>query len=122
MLRQWLIVICVLYSILPVYQCRVCEDMSVMNRVSDLERQLRGCTVIVGSLRIVLMEKATISDYQNISFPELTEITGFFLVYRVKGLTSLGKLFPNLSVIRGQTFIADFSFILYEVTHLQEVI
>lgn len=121
MQRQWLIVaVCVFYIGLPVLEARLCEGMSVWNNVGDFE-QLRGCNVIVGSLKILLIEKANIPDYQNISFPELTEIKGYLLLYRVKGLTSLGKLFPNLSVIRGMTLITDYSLVLYDVTHLQEL-
>lgn len=121
MLRKWLIfVICVTCSS-PV-ACRICEDVIVINNVGQFEENLRGCTVIVGYLKIFLIEKAKIQEYQNISFPELTEVRGFFLVYRVYGLTSLGKLFPNLSVIRGMTLITDYSFVLHDVPHLQEVI
>ncbi|KAK4886760.1 hypothetical protein RN001_003031 [Aquatica leii] len=119
MLRQCLIVVICGICILPLL-ARLCEEVRVFNTVSEFEPNLRGCTVIIGFLKIV-MEKAKIHEYENISFPELTEIRGFLLLYRVYGLTSLGKLFPNLSVIRGTTLLTDYSFVLRDVPHLQEI-
>ncbi|KAF5290199.1 hypothetical protein FQR65_LT11633 [Abscondita terminalis] len=119
MLRQCVIVVICGLCILPL-NARLCEEVRVFNTVSEFEPNLRGCTVIIGFLKIV-MEKAKIHEYENISFPELTEIRGFLLLYRVYGLTSLGKLFPNLSVIRGTTLLTDYSFVLRDVPHLQEI-
>jgi insulin receptor len=59
------------------------------------------------------------SDLNNRSFPALREITGYLLFYRVFGLRSIGQLFPNLAVIRGQQLLFDFSFVVYELMQLQ---
>lgn len=52
-------------------------------------------------------------------FPELTEVTDYVLFFRVSRLKSLGKLFPNLRIIRGNHLLHDYSFIVYEVMHLE---
>lgn len=68
---------------------------------------------------ITLIDKYNETDYDGLEFPLLTEVTEFLLVYRVNGLKSLGKLFPNLRIIRGNVLIHDFSFIVFEMMHLQ---
>lgn len=81
--------------------------------------QLKGCRVIEGFLMISLIERYNETNYDNLTFPKLTEITEFFILYRVQGLKTLANLFPNLRIIRGNSLIADFSFIIYEMMHLQ---
>lgn len=81
--------------------------------------QLKGCRVIEGFLMLTLIEKYNETDYDNLTFPELTEITEFFILYRVSGLKTLANLFPNLRIIRGNSLITDYSFIIYEMYHLQ---
>lgn len=65
---------------------------------------------------------ATKEDFEKISFPKLTEITDFLLVFQVDGLFSLGRLFPNLTVIRGQKLFTD-RYALYasDATHMEEI-
>lgn len=82
---------------------------------------LEDCRVIEGFLQVVLMENHTEADFENLTFPNLREITGYLLFYRVDGLKSLTKLFPNLAVIRGDILLTDYSFMIYEMKHLQEV-
>lgn len=67
---------------------------------------------------ISLVDKYNESHYENLTFPDLTEITDFLLVYRVNGLKSLMKLFPNLRLIRGNSLIKDYALIIYEMMHL----
>lgn len=50
------------------------------------------------------------------------EITGYLLFFRVFGIKSLGNLFPNLTVIRGERLITHYALIIYEMTDLTEVI
>ncbi|KAL1110147.1 hypothetical protein AAG570_008224 [Ranatra chinensis] len=68
--------------------------------------ELKGCTIVEGFVHIVLIDNADFSDFENISFPELREITDYLLLYRVCGLHSIGKIFPNLSEI-GLTSLTD---------------
>lgn len=98
----------------------VCQSKDIRNRAENL-KLLRGCRVIEGFLQIVLIDNANDSSYESLSFPELREITGYLLLYRVNGLKSLAKLFPNLSVIRGQDLFMSYAIAIYEMVHLQEL-
>lgn len=96
----------------------VCSSKDIRNSVKNFN-ELKGCRVIEGFLMITLIDKYNETDYDGLEFPLLTEVTEFLLVYRVNGLKSLGKLFPNLRIIRGNVLIHDFSFIVFEMMHLQ---
>lgn len=96
----------------------VCGSKDIRNSVKNL-KELRGCRVIEGFLIITLIDKYNETDYDGMEFPELTEVTDFVLLYRVNGLKSVGKLFPNLRIIRGNNLIHDFAFVVFEMMHLQ---
>ncbi|XP_072753828.1 insulin receptor [Anoplolepis gracilipes] len=98
----------------------ICQSIDIRNNV-DFFSILKDCRVIEGFLQIVLIENNTEADFENVSFPELREITGYFLLYRVDGLKSLSKLFPNLEVIRGDILLTDYAFMIYEMKNLQEI-
>lgn len=98
----------------------ICQSIDIRNSVVVFSI-LKDCRVIEGFLQIVLIENNTEADFENVSFPELREITGYFLLYRVDGLKSLSKLFPNLEVIRGDILLTDYAFMIYEMKNLQEV-
>lgn len=98
----------------------ICQSIDIRNSVGFFSI-LKECHVIEGFLQIVLIENNTEADFENISFPELREITGYLLLYRVDGLKTLSKLFPNLEVIRGDILLTDYAFMIYEMKNLQEV-
>lgn len=98
----------------------ICQSIDIRNNVVFFSI-LKDCRVIEGFLQIVLIENNTETEFENVSFPELREITGYFLLYRVDGLKSLSKLFPNLEVIRGDILLTDYAFMIYEMKNLQEV-
>ncbi|XP_055327050.1 insulin-like receptor [Sitodiplosis mosellana] len=98
----------------------ICSSKDIRNSVKNFN-QLNGCRVIEGFVMITLIDRYNETDYDNLEFPLLTEITEFLLVYRVNGLKSLGKLFPNLRTIRGNVLIHDFSFVIFEMMHLEEI-
>lgn len=110
------LVILLCYSLL--ISVSVCQSTDIRNSV-NMFSQLRGCQVVEGFVQIVLIDNADESDYANISFPELTEITDYLLLYRVNGLRSLGKIFPNLAVIRGNTLFENYALVAFEMLHLQ---
>lgn len=99
---------------------KICGAVDIRSDITEFDK-LNGCTVIVGSLSILLMEKSGPGDFERYSFPDLTEINGYFLMYRVFGIKSLANLFPNLSVIRGQSLFLDFALVLFEMPDLEEV-
>jgi len=77
----------------------------------DNLRVLSNCTVIEGYLAIILIENAKPGDFDAISFPHLREIGSYLLLYRLYGLRSLARLFPNLAVIRGQLLFFNYALV-----------
>ena len=98
----------------------VCSSVDIRNNVTQFEK-LANCTVVEGAVQIVLFDRTTENDYANLTFPNLREITHYLLVWRVKGLKSLAQLFPNLSVIRGNTLFANTALAIFENNRLQEI-
>jgi hypothetical protein len=76
---------------------------------------------VEGSVNILLMDELKQEDFAEYYFPELVEITGFLMIYRISGIKSLNELFPNLAVIRGRELFKDYSLIIYEVLALEEI-
>lgn len=67
------------------------------------------------------MDEITTKDVANMTFPDLVEITGYLMLYRIGGFTSLDQLFPNLAVIRGKDLFKDYALIIYEMLDLMEI-
>ncbi|KAK7605363.1 hypothetical protein V9T40_007221 [Parthenolecanium corni] len=97
-----------------------CSNIDIRNNVTQFDK-LINCTVVEGSVQIVLLDRTSENDFANLSFPNLREITHYLLVWRVKGLKSLSHLFPNLAIIRGTTLFANTALALYENNKLQEI-
>uniref|UniRef100_A0A8C5QNE5 receptor protein-tyrosine kinase n=1 Tax=Leptobrachium leishanense TaxID=445787 RepID=A0A8C5QNE5_9ANUR len=97
-----------------------CSSMDIRNDVTQF-RKLENCTVIQGNLQILLMFSTKAEDFRGLSFPRLTMITEYLLLFRVYGLESLRDLFPNLSVIRGTDLFFHYSLVIYEMPHLRDV-
>ncbi|XP_012136523.2 insulin-like receptor-like isoform X2 [Megachile rotundata] len=98
----------------------VCQSIDIRNYVHHFSR-LKGCRLVEGFVQILLIDNAEPSEFVNISFPELKEITGYLLLYRVKGLRSIGRLFPNLTVIRGHSLFINYALVAFEMMNLQEI-
>uniref|UniRef100_A0A452REI5 Tyrosine-protein kinase receptor n=1 Tax=Ursus americanus TaxID=9643 RepID=A0A452REI5_URSAM len=84
-------------------------------------RRLENCSVVEGHLQILLMFTATGEDFRGISFPRLTQVTDYLLLFRVYGLESLRDLFPNLAVVRGARLFLGYALVIYEMPHLRDV-
>ncbi|BFZ05313.1 hypothetical protein BsWGS_08351 [Bradybaena similaris] len=98
-----------------------CGDMDIRNSVKSFH-MLENCTVIEGSLHISLIDYVPQEEYDKYSFPLLREITGHLMMFRVFGLRTLRNLFPNLTVIRGQSkFFKDYALVAYEMRDLEEL-
>lgn len=106
----------------PPFSISVCGSIDIRNNVSNFEL-LRNCEVIEGNLQIVLVTNSYCDKcneiINNITFPELREVTGFVVLWRVQGLRTLSTLFPNLSVIRGRTLFENYALVAYEMKSLQ---
>ncbi|KAJ0182393.1 hypothetical protein K1T71_001762 [Dendrolimus kikuchii] len=96
----------------------VCQSMDIRNQADQIQR-LKGCRVIEGQLSIVLMERGTHKTFENMTFPELREVTDYILIYRTKGLRNLGDLFPNLTVVRGMQLFKDYAMVIFDNEHLE---
>lgn len=99
---------------------RVCSSVDIRNSAERLD-MLRGCSVVEGYVRIVLLERTQDVDFERLSLPELREITQYLMFYKVVGLRSLGQLFPGLTVIRGDVLFQDFALVVYEMFSLEEI-
>ena len=98
----------------------VCRSIDIRNSVVNFN-QLENCTVIEGHLKVVLIDRGEWWEYQQVSFPKLREITDYLLMYRVFGLKSLSHIFPNLSVIRGQTLFYNYALVMFEMPHIEDI-
>ena len=108
------------YCIFCFLSFSVCKSIDIRSKVSQFEK-LRNCTVIEGHLRISLIGTRENVNYDHLSFPELVEITDYLMLYRVNGLKSLSKLFPNLAVLRGHSPFHNYALIIYELQDLIEI-
>ncbi|KAM9097937.1 insulin receptor isoform X1 [Sarcophilus harrisii] len=98
----------------------VCPSMDIRNNLTQLN-MLEHCSVIEGNLQILLMFKTKPEDFRDLSFPKLTMITEYLLLFRVYGLESLKDLFPNLTVIRGSRLFFNYALVIFEMVHLKEI-
>ncbi|KAM8888379.1 insulin receptor b [Synchiropus picturatus] len=108
-----------------IYKCgltngEICQSKDIRNNVSNLQ-SLENCTIIEGHLKILLMFKTKIEDFRNLSYPKLQVVTDYVLLFRVYGLETLSKLFPNLSVIRGNNLFFNYALVIFEMLQLKEV-
>uniref|UniRef100_A0A8C7BYX1 Tyrosine-protein kinase receptor n=1 Tax=Neovison vison TaxID=452646 RepID=A0A8C7BYX1_NEOVI len=98
----------------------VCPSLDIRSEVAEL-RRLENCSVVEGHLQILLMFTATGEDFRGLSFPRLTQVTDYLLLFRVYGLESLRDLFPNLAVVRGARLFLGYALVIYEMPHLRDV-
>ena len=94
--------------------------MDIRNTVQNF-RKVENCTVIEGYLQILLIDNGQTHDYEGLLFPKLVEITGYLLLYRAFGMNSVGRIFPNLAVIRGNVLFHNYALVIFEMYHLQEI-
>ncbi|KAM3870609.1 insulin-like growth factor 1a receptor [Diretmus argenteus] len=98
-------------------------SIDIRNEISEFKR-LENCTVVEGYLQILLISDKTNNlnqDFRSLSFPKLTVITDYLLLFRVSGLDSLSTLFPNLSVIRGRNLFYNYALVVFEMTSLKDI-
>ncbi|XP_035870994.1 insulin receptor-related protein isoform X2 [Phyllostomus discolor] len=122
--RLWPWVACLLVILLSsgfgLDTLEVCPSLDIRSEVAEL-RRLENCSVVEGHLQILLMFTATGEDFRGLSFPRLTQVTEYLLLFRVYGLESLRDLFPNLAVIRGAHLFLGYALVIFEMPHLRDV-
>uniref|UniRef100_A0A3Q2T685 Tyrosine-protein kinase receptor n=1 Tax=Fundulus heteroclitus TaxID=8078 RepID=A0A3Q2T685_FUNHE len=115
-----------LSSCLRAAAAEICTpSIDIGNDISEF-RQLENCTVVEGYLQILLIGDKNNNNvnqevFRTLSFPKLTLITDFLLLFRVSGLDSLSTLFPNLSVIRGRNLFYNYALVIFEMTSLKDI-
>ncbi|KAJ8417582.1 hypothetical protein AAFF_G00224250 [Aldrovandia affinis] len=99
-------------------------SIDIRNEISEFKR-LENCTVVEGYLHILLIGDKTSNVNQEVfrtlSFPKLTMVTDYLLLFRVSGLDSLSTLFPNLAVIRGRNLFYNYALVIFEMTSLKDI-
>lgn len=100
-----------------------CLSLDIRNECQNFAK-LRNCSVITGYLIIVLLplqNSGESCDLEHYRFPLLREITDFLIFYEVRNMTSLRKMFPNLTVIRGQQLFLNYALGITYMNDLQTV-
>ncbi|KAF7660839.1 hypothetical protein LDENG_00273910 [Lucifuga dentata] len=99
-------------------------SIDIGNDISEF-RRLENCTVVEGYLQILLIgdknNNVNQDFFRALSFPKLTMITDYLLLFRVSGLDSLSTLFPNLTVIRGRNLFYNYALVIFEMTSLKDI-
>lgn len=100
-------------------------SIDIGNDITEF-RRLENCTVVEGYLQILLIgdKNNNINNqevFRSLSFPKLTMITDYLLLFRVSGLDSLSTLFPNLTVIRGRSLFYNYALVIFEMTSLKDI-
>ncbi|XP_028969810.1 insulin-like growth factor 1 receptor [Esox lucius] len=99
-------------------------SIDIGNDISEF-RRLENCTIVEGYLQILLIgdKNNNINQevFRSLSFPKLTMITDYLLLFRVSGLDSLSTLFPNLTVIRGRNLFYNYALVIFEMTSLKDI-
>lgn len=98
----------------------VCPSIDIRNNMTNFS-MLENCTVIEGHLQILLLFRTKAEDFRDLSFPMLTMVTEYMLLFRVYGVESFRKLFPNLTVIRGTHLFFNYALVIFEMVHLKEI-
>ncbi|XP_062380455.1 insulin-like growth factor 1 receptor isoform X2 [Sardina pilchardus] len=104
---------------------KICgPSIDIGNDFAEFSR-LENCTVVEGYLQILLIGDknggANQEVFRSLSFPKLTVITDYLLLFRVAGLDSLSTLFPNLTVIRGHNLFYNYALVIFEMTSLKDI-
>ena len=92
--------------------CRVIEGHLIIAIIEDHTEELEDTFPCFDSGNNDCKNKSNSSnsyEYRlktdTLSFPNLTEVTDFILLYNTKKIKTLSTLFPNLTVIRGNRLI-----------------
>jgi len=68
-----------------------------------------------------MFSRVTEQNYTAVTMHQLVEVSGYIIMYRANGLSTLGTLFPNLRVIRGTEVFFSYALALYENDNLRSV-
>ncbi|XP_069173650.1 insulin-like growth factor 1 receptor isoform X2 [Procambarus clarkii] len=97
----------------------ICGTVEITGNASLLEKY-QECGIIEGHLRIQLIEDLNLT-WPLLGLPNLTQVTGYVLLYRLSHLQTLRDLLPRLSVIRGDSLFHGHALVVFGNTYLREV-
>ncbi|KAK5976312.1 hypothetical protein GCK32_004451 [Trichostrongylus colubriformis] len=80
-----------------------------------------NCSVLEGSMVLSLIQNSNVTEADFPIFQHLREITGSLLIFHVRKLSTLSRIFPNLRIIGGQNLIQHFSLIIYQNEDLIDI-
>ncbi|EYC15628.1 hypothetical protein Y032_0036g3259 [Ancylostoma ceylanicum] len=80
-----------------------------------------NCSVMEGSMVLSLIQASNVTEADFPVFHHLREITGSLLIFHVRKLSTLSRIFPNLRIIGGQNLIQHFSLIIYQNEDLMDI-
>ncbi|XP_059382831.1 insulin-like growth factor 1 receptor isoform X2 [Carassius carassius] len=122
--RYWTLFSGLVLVLLTLCHGEICgPGIDIGNDISNFKR-LENCTVVEGYLQILLIGSKNNNNqevFRTLSFPKLTMITDYLLLFRVSGLVSLSTLFPNLAVIRGRNLFYNNALVIFELTSLKDI-
>uniref|UniRef100_A0A673JTD7 receptor protein-tyrosine kinase n=1 Tax=Sinocyclocheilus rhinocerous TaxID=307959 RepID=A0A673JTD7_9TELE len=125
-------IICLITTLNPLcfghislFSIPVCgPHIDIRNDISEFKK-LENCTVVEGYLQILLIgdknNNLNPEHFRTLSFPKLTMVTDYLLLFRVSGLDSLSMLFPNLNVIQGRNLFYNYALVIFEMTSLKDI-
>uniref|UniRef100_A0A1I8IGI8 Recep_L_domain domain-containing protein n=2 Tax=Macrostomum lignano TaxID=282301 RepID=A0A1I8IGI8_9PLAT len=95
---------------------KICNSISMTMSPVGKAQTFFNCTAVDGNvvLSIIDMNGA-------VSFPHLREISGFLVLYRLRNLTTLAQLFPQLTVIRGLATHDSYALVIFDLPDLQDM-
>ncbi|XP_069978862.1 insulin receptor [Penaeus vannamei] len=96
-----------------------CGSVEVTANATRLQ-DFRHCTIIEGHLRIQLTGDNN-ETWDDLSLPELTQVTDYVLIYRVSHLSTLDTILPRLAVIRGNVLFHEHALVVFGNIHLREL-
>eukprot|EP00095_Tigriopus_kingsejongensis_P011344 maker-scaffold383_size189472-snap-gene-0.28 protein:Tk11344 transcript:maker-scaffold383_size189472-snap-gene-0.28-mRNA-1 annotation:"insulin receptor-2" len=87
---------------------------------------LENCTVIEGNVGVMIGLETfeppeEVEVLARLTFPNIQEITDYLLIYRADKLTSLSRLFPNLTVIRGNELLGESALTILQNENLKDI-
>uniref|UniRef100_A0A914GXM6 receptor protein-tyrosine kinase n=1 Tax=Globodera rostochiensis TaxID=31243 RepID=A0A914GXM6_GLORO len=88
---------------------------------TDRWLKYKECTILEGDFTISMITQPNITDNDFPVFEKLREITGSILVFQIRGLKSLGRMFPNLRVIGGHSLIMNYALVIYQNSDLMDI-
>lgn len=87
----------IIVSVLPSAEAKICFEIDARNDPTEIEQKLRNCTIVVGSVSILLIEKHQhIFKFETLRFPELQWDIIFVFLFSVQSCWCSSFFFLHL--------------------------